>query len=327
MASYGAALRYWSAWFKLRFGRPIEVPVPATAVIQFVLDHMPLQGADGQRFELPASIDGALVRAKCKARTGPLSLATIAHRLSVLAKLHTLLGAPNPCQEPSVRDLMAQTRRASAKCGAVSHAKPALTREPLEALLATCDDSLAGVRDRALLLFAWAAGGLRRCEVIAATLENVEANADGTFTYRLGRSKNNAAGEQRPQDAKPVAGRAARALSMWLKTSGVTQGAIFRRVRKGTTVAEPLTPRAVRSIVKRRCELAGLAGDYSAHSLRSGFLTEAGRRNVPLAEAIALSGHASLLTAIRYYQAGSAFTERAARLLDEPDATETGTSN
>jgi integrase len=49
--------------------------------------------------------------------------------------------------------------------------KRAATREVLEAMLATCDDSLAGVRDRALLHFAWGSGGRRRSEVAAACVE------------------------------------------------------------------------------------------------------------------------------------------------------------
>lgn len=40
--------------------------------------------------------------------------------------------------------------------------KEALTRDVLEMLLASCDDSLRGLRDQALLLFAWASGGRRR---------------------------------------------------------------------------------------------------------------------------------------------------------------------
>lgn len=40
----------------------------------------------------------------------------------------------------------------------------------------------------------------------------------------------------------------------------------------------PQRPSAVRLIVLRRCELTGLEpGEVPAHSLRSGFLTEAGR--------------------------------------------------
>lgn len=318
VSSYRSALRYWNAWFPLRYGQPITLPVPPAAVLQFVLDHAPRRRAEGLRFELPPPIDAELMRVGCKQRLGPLSLATIAHRLSVLSKLHTMRRQPNPCHDPALRELMLKTRRAFAKRGELSRGKPALTREPLEALLTTCDESLAGKRDRALLLFAWATGGRRRSEVTAATMTNVARNGDGSYTYMLGRSKTNAAASLRPNDAKPLVGRAAVALTEWLIASVITDGAIFRRVRKGTTVAEPLSAGSVRLIVKRRCLLAGLDPNYSAHSLRSGFITEAGRRNVPFGEALALSGHASVATAMRYFRAGSALTERAGRLLDEP---------
>jgi integrase len=67
--------------------------------------------------------------------------------------------------------------------------------------------------------------------------------------------------------------------------------------------------------VKRRAALAGLQGDFSAHSLRSGFMTEAGRQNVPLADAMALTGHRSVQTAMRYFQTGAVEQSRAANLL------------
>ena len=109
-------------------------------------------------------------------------------------------------------------------------------------------------------------------------------------------------------------GVAATALTAWLAAARITGGPIFRRIR-GTVIAEPLEPQAVRAIVKRRAALAGLAGDYSAHSLRSGFMTEAGRQNVPLGEAMALTGHRSVQTAIRYFQAGSVEKSKAGDLL------------
>ena len=67
--------------------------------------------------------------------------------------------------------------------------------------------------------------------------------------------------------------------------------------------------------MKRRAALAGLQGDFSAHSLRSGFMTEAGRQNVPLADAMALTGHRSVQTAMRYFQTGAVEQSRAANLL------------
>ena len=38
---------------------------------------------------------------------------------------------------------------------------------------------------------------------------------------------------------------------------------------------------------------------YSAHSLRSGYMTEASNRGISLAEAMAFSGHRSVQSAVR----------------------------
>jgi len=78
----------------------------------------------------------------------------------------------------------------------------------------------------------------------------------------------------------------------------------------------PLAAAAVRAIVQERCRQAGIEGDFSAHSLRSGYVTEAGRQNVPLGEAMAMTGHASVATVMGYFRAGAAPQSRAARLLD-----------
>jgi integrase len=315
--SYRAALRYWEGWYRLRYGTPLELPVAAAVTIQFILDHSERVAEGERRFELPPEIDEALVVSGCKKSRGPLSLSTITHRLAVLSKLHSLRRQPNPMLDPAVREILAKARRAHAKRGDIARGKPALTKEPLERLLATCDESLVGKRDRALLLFAWATGGRRRSEVTAATLENVVPNEDGSYTYWLGATKTNQSGERRPEDAKPVVGRAAAALKAWLEAAHAKEGPIFRRIRAGTTVAEPLRPQAVWTIVKERAAAAGLDGSFSAHSLRSGFLTEAGRRGISVGEAMALSGHASVQVALSYYRVGEAATAAAARLLDE----------
>ena len=110
-------------------------------------------------------------------------------------------------------------------------------------------------------------------------------------------------------------GAAARALQAWLDASGIAQGPLFRRIRRGDVLGEPLAAAAVRDIVRQRCELAGLDESYSAHSLRSGFITEAGRQQVPLGDAMAMTGHASVATAMGYYR-GAAATLKAARLFD-----------
>jgi hypothetical protein len=74
---------------------------------------------------------------------------------------------------------------------------------------------------------------------------------------------------------------------------------------------------SVWSIVKRRARLAGLEGNYGAHSLRSGFVTEAGRQEVPMKEAMAMTGHRSLAAFLRYFQSGQVQVSRAANLLGD----------
>lgn len=233
----------------------------------------------------------------------------------MLSKAHQVEGVGNPCELPRVRELLSKTRRGHAKRGALPRKKPALTREPLEALLETCDASLSGLRDRALLLFAFASGGRRRSEVTAATLENTRREGAG-FVFTLQHSKTNQAGAARPENDKPVAGRAAHALAAWLAASKIKSGAIFRRVRRGGVIGEPLSPAAVRDIVMRRCGLAGIEPEFSAHSLRSGFVTEAGRQQIPLGETMAMTGHRSTASLVGYFRQGS-MVSASARLLDD----------
>jgi hypothetical protein len=301
--------------------------------------------------ELPPDVDQALVKNGYKARLGPPALNTLIHRIAVLSKAHQMAGAgttgatrasapssgpgspgratpgvpssqklANPCADPLVRELLARTRRAYAQRGAVPKRQRALTRDPLQLLLATCDESLRGKRDRALLLFAWATGGRRRSEVAAATLENLQRVNAEAFVYTLAHSKTNQRGELRPEDVKPLVGSAAAAMTEWLavlKAHGVQEGPIFRRIRKGGHLGEPLAPAAVRDIVKERCALAGIEGRFSAHSLRAGFVTEAGKQNMPLPETMAMTGHQSVATVVGYFRAESALGSKVSRMLDE----------
>ena len=315
--SYQSAMRYWAAWHVLRLGQPMQLPLSVASVLQFIIDHAQRQTGAGLLSEMPAEIDEELVASGYKAKKGPPAHNTLVHRMAVMSKAHQVHAMPNPCQDGAVKELMSRTRKAYARRGDLPQKKEALTRDVLEELLATCDDSLRGLRDRALLLFAWASGGRRRSEVAGADMRYLRAVSDGEFIYSLNHSKTNQSGTDAPENHKPVTGRAAIALRAWLHAAQITEGPIFRRIRKGGHVAEPLTPAAVRNIVKERCALAGVEGDFSAHSLRSGFVTEAGRRNLPLADTMALTGHYSVNTVLGYFRADSALNNQAARMLDK----------
>lgn len=316
LASYRSALRYWAAWYGIRYGQQIELPVPTACALQFIVDHAERTTDKGLVSELPLEIDQVLVQAGYKGKLGALAHNTLVHRIAVLSKAHQMRELKNPCHDPKVRELLSRTRKAYAKRGALPRKKDALTKDPLQAILATCDDSLRGKRDRALLLFAWASGGRRRSEVAGADIQFLKRVGPTDFIYTLAYSKTNQSGAEQPDNGKPVLGAAGLALHDWLQVSEITEGAIFRRIRKGGHLGEALSPAAVGAIVKARCALAGIEGDFSAHSLRSGFVTEAGRQNVPLAETMVMTGHHSVATVLGYFRSETSLSSAAARLLE-----------
>lgn len=326
LRSYASAMRYWAGWMQLRLGQTIALPLSVEVVLQFIADHAPRQTASGLRTELPPQVDAALVQSGCKSKLGAPAHATLVHRLAVLSKAHQSRNLPNPCQDPRVREVLARARKAYARQGGRVQKKAALTKDLLQRLLDTCDDSLIGLRDRALLLFAWSSGGRRRSEVAQADMRFLRRLGPGRFVYELLHSKTNQTGRASPDNHKPVLGAAGAALEAWLTASGIQEGAIFRRIRKGGCLdasGAGLSAEAVRLIVQERCRLAGLDGDFSAHSLRSGFVTEAGRRNISLAQTMALTGHQSVPTVLGYFRAEAAIHNPAAHLMDDEDGSST----
>ncbi|MGH8141516.1 MAG: hypothetical protein ACREU2_03205 [Steroidobacteraceae bacterium] len=99
----------------------------------------------------------------------------------------------------------------------------------------------------------------------------------------------------------------------------ITEGKLFRAIRHERLV-EPLSDWSVREIVRRRAQLADQPlGKLSAHSLRSGFVTEAGKQGLSLGQTMAMTGHRSVQTVMGYYQGGELSTSKAARLLEPTD--------
>ncbi|WP_456998684.1 site-specific integrase [Lysobacter sp. HA18] len=316
--SYSTALRYWAAWHEIRIGQRFALPLTADAVTQFIVDHVERTRPDGSlAFELPAAVDAALVEAGFKRSRGALKLATVVHRVAALSKAHQLAKKPNPCEHPEVRHLLSRARRAAHKRGERPNKKTAIARRDLEAMLATCDETPEGLRDRALLYFAFASGGRRRSEVAAADMRDLRREGDRSFVYRLSHSKTQQSGPKRDSSPdKPLVGAAADALARWLELAGITEGRIFRTVWN-STIGQSLTGETVAEIVRRRAVAAGLSGDFAGHSLRSGFVTESGRQGVSLPAVMAMTEHRSVQSVVGYYQTGSATENPAARLLED----------
>jgi integrase len=244
---------------------------------------------------------------------GPHAPKTVSRRLSHWSTLHQWKGAEPPFDHPGIRKALRLAMKASQRPPQRKSRKP-VTRDVLDRLLATCEGSrMIDLRDRAMLLVAFAAGGRRRSEV--ASLRHAQISEAEPIRLRssdptspmvpcvriaLGRTKTTTAGQGAYVFA---AGRAAVALQDWIEAAGITAGAVFREVRKDGTVGEgALSPQSVNLIVKKRCERAGLnPTEFSAHGLRSGFMTQAGRDGIPLVDAMRQSAHKSVQQAAGYY--------------------------
>ena len=313
--SYASALRYWAAWHQGRLDETIALPVPEATAVQFIVDHLARRSKDGLAWELPAALDAQLVAARLKKRPGALKLSTIVHRMAVLSKVHKLKKLANPCEQPAVRHLLARARRAAVKRGERPAKKTAIARRELEALVATCDGSLEGLRDRAVLYFGFASGGRRRSEIAAADLWTCAASMSassctGSNTARpAGRPRRDLdAGQAHP-------GRGSRRLGHVDRGQRTQGGSIFRRPW-GDRIGDGLSPAAIAAIVQRRAALAGIEEDFAGHSLRSGFVTEGGRQGIALPALMAMTEHRSVASVMGYFQTGGASDNPAARLLD-----------
>ncbi|PLU82921.1 integrase, partial [Sinorhizobium medicae] len=200
------------------------------------------------------------------------------------------------------------------------------TGDVLAKLLETCaSDRLVDVRDRALLLTA--SGGRRRSEVaglhVGDLVDEEPVRADPAdknspslpcLSLHLGRTKTTTSDDS---EHVLLIGRPVSALKHWLAEAAIKEGPIFRRIDQwGNIDRRALTPQSVKLILKRRCKQAGLdAALFSAHGLRSGYLTEAANRGVSLPEAMQQSLHKSVTQAASYYNNAEQKNGRAARLI------------
>ena len=258
--AYRKDLLYFQKWFELTTRRLFEAPLDVAMVIKFIVDHT--TGLD-------ENIDKELVSSGIKARLGIHKVSTVERRLAALSVYHKQQGYSdsNPCTMPQVRELMKKVRKRSVKSGALPKKKKAITAEILQKLLAVCDDSLRGKRNKAILTFSFCSGG-RRCDEISNALRKSLHIVGDDFTYCLHTSKTNQSGDK--SLVVPVKGVAAKAMKEWLEVSKITDGQLFRGITKYGTLTDSLSNKAISKMIKTLVRKAGLdPKDFSPHSFTS----------------------------------------------------------
>lgn len=292
-------LAYITAWKRAAFGADLQWPEDQNVALRFVLDH----SVDLTTQQGPArSTAKALIATGLRRSLACPAPSTLDRRVASWRAFHRMKNLESPFEGPTVRAARGMARRAAARELAPKSAHP-ITRQVLEAMLKTCDDSHRGSRDRAVLMLGWASGGRRRSEIAALNVDDIDSrefDAKGLLRIRLLRTKTTGP-ERAPR--LPLKGRAARAVIGWIRLAGLQDGALFRPVSLADRpLPRRITPDGIRQIIRHRLELAGYPPDFaSAHGLRSGFLTQAALDGAPLAAAMQLSLHRSAAQAQRYY--------------------------
>ena len=240
------------------------------------------------------------------------AVATIQRRLVTIRQVHRQHGITSPTDAPEVAATWTAARR---RLGTAPRQVAPITIELLRRLVANCATTIAGHRDRALLVVGFA-GALRRSEIAALTVNDVERQPDGLIiTLRTSKSDQQRAGQRlglphgsRP-DTCPV-----RSLTAWQHTADLQHGALFRPVdRHGNIADRHLSGRAVAEIIKRRVQAIGLdPARYSGHSLRAGFATSAAAAGATEIAIARQTRHRSMTVLRGYIREGNLFRTNAA---------------
>jgi integrase len=321
-------LAYLEAWAQAATGAALPWPASESLALKFVAHHLwdPANREIDPQHGMPADVAAQLRNAALLRSDGPHAPATVKRRLASWGTLPRWKGREGPFRSPSLRAALRLAVRASIR-PRQRKSKRAVTRDILDRLLATCrSDRLADTRDLAILLLAFASGGRRRSEVARLRVEQLSDEPPVPLDPRdlksptlpcvaiqLGRTKTGVADEA---GRVLLVGRPVEALREWLERADISKGPIFRAIDRWEAIEErALTPQSINLIVKRRCALAGLeAREFSAHGLRSGYLTEAAQRGVSLSEAMQQSQHRSVQQAASYYNEADRTRGKAARL-------------
>ena len=318
-------LAYLQAWALAATENPLPWPAPEALLLKFVAHHLwdPQKRAVDPHHGMPIEVEQTLRGQGFRKTSGPHAPDTVRRRLATWSTLTKWRGFDGAFTSPALKSAIRMAVRATPRPRKRRSPK-AVTGDVLAKLLATCStDGLQDLRDRAILMVAFASGGRRRSEIAGLRIEQLTAEpaiavengpALSSLAIHLGRTKTSGADHD---EVVYLTGRPVDALNAWLAAAKIDTGSIFRKIdRWGNVSHRPLDPKAVNDIVKRRAVMAGLdPGEFSAHGLRSGYLTEAANRGIPLPEAMEQSRHRSVQQASSYYNSAIRRSGRASKLL------------
>ena len=240
-----------------------------------------------------------------------LAAPTVARKLASLGWIHRRAGLQPPHRVEGgivLSDVLAGMRRSrKTPVGKKTAGDEDFVYDLLKSIVG---DDLAAVRDRAVVAFGMASA-MRRSELVALRVEDVLVRPGGIHV-RIRRSKGDQEGRgvviavPDGRRLRPVAH-----LRAWLDAAKIEEGLVFRNLVSGH-LGDSLSGQSIALVVKRRAAAAGYnEAAFSAHSLRSGFLTTAARHKASIWKMREVSRHKSVQVLAGYVQEGSLLQDHA----------------
>ena len=243
--------------------------------------------------------------------------ATLRRKLTALGRAHEAQGfsSPTAMRHALVSETLKGIQRT---VGIAQTGKEAVLTRDLRQILSQLPETLQGCRDRTLLLLGFA-GGLRRSELCALTIDAIAQTEEGlVLTLRYSKTDQEGAGAVIgiPYGSTPES-CPVRTYRSWLERSRITEGAVFRGIdRFGVLQSKRLHPASVARILKRAVKRAGFAAEkFAGHSLRAGFVTQAYLNDASEFDIMRQTRHKSLATMRRYIRDHTLFRKNAASKL------------
>lgn len=233
-----------------------------------------------------------------------LKPATVSAYVSHIAALFDEAGVfPNPAKSVEVKWAKQRMYRST---GRRQKQATGITLDLRDKMLnATGDETLLGLRNRALLLVAFDTM-LRRSELVALQADDLVVNpAKGSATILVRKSKTDQEGQG---TIKYLRVETVKALRAWMDEAAITDGPLFRRVtRWGTPGANALSDNVVSAVFKGMAADAGLPAEVvskiSGHSTRVGAAQTMVARGISAAKIMVQGSWKSPAMLARYAQA------------------------
>jgi len=260
---------------------------------------------------LPADVSSILRYLHDKARE--VNHRTLSRHLTSLGQWHHLQGFDSPTKDPLVRKTLTGIKN--------THGQPkkqakAITIKDLITMVGYLNSKtdLISIRNNLLIQLGFF-GAFRRSELVAIKCEDITFLEAG-IEIVIPKSKTDQ-GRAGRVCAIPYGNETLcviKALQIWQAQSQIKSGYVFRALNKKHHVKEnPITDTHANYIIKQLAKECGLENpeQYSMHSLRRGFATEASRKGVPFKAIMQQGRWKSESTVLGYIEAGQRFDDNA----------------